>query len=568
MGEFEELRKMGTKLSRAAETELQKKKQQLDYEENRRRKEEEAQRRRKEQETQKLIREELDRKKHEEEQRKRDAAAQLRAKERARERERELEREKELEKSMKKQQQRTNPNAPTYSRSSKAATYSGSASSRSTYGSSSYDSKAKTQPQQTKNQFTPYDIPYHFLKVLDKTFLYPVAKKSDYSFDNLQKIAQANGVPSRPSNRTEDRHQNGDRDIDRSNSRQAAVDRLKVNRGVSPERKISSAQSFTGSRIAKKPPVRRSTGPKSPFPPVFRSPGAGVNHVRDAGLKAIREGPTALNTKKRDLRTVEEISAELREKDARRDERERKIKEIEESREQQRQHRERVLQAAKYSRALMGNDANETEKIFKEITGAKKARPDSRSPSPNKSPRRRGRSQSPAQRNRSPPRRKRSTSPISRRRGNSPNGKRRSSVSPRRRRSASPPPKRKVGNDYGADSRMGKSKMSNGSGKRRVSSSPSPSPPPRSKKSKGRDPFGDHEDFSVSSVIGSIFGTRYRAMVEDEDLSDMEARPDEVFREEARSARIAKKEDEMEAELERAQLERARKRKMERERNR
>ena len=44
----------------------------------------------------------------------------------------------------------------------------------------------------------------------------------------------------------------------------------------------------------------------------------------------------------------------------------------------------------------------------------------------------------------------------------------------------------------------------------------------------------------LSSVLAGLFGTRYRSKAEDEDLSDdMEARPDEVFREEARRYRIA-----------------------------
>lgn len=129
---FEELRKVGTKLSRAAEIELQKKQQQLEYEATQRKKEDEQARRRKEAETQKLLRMELERKKMEEEHRKREVAAQLRAKERAREREREqLEREKAIERARK--QKLNNPNAPTYSasgssRSSNKPTYSGSAS--------------------------------------------------------------------------------------------------------------------------------------------------------------------------------------------------------------------------------------------------------------------------------------------------------------------------------------------------------------------------------------------------------------------------------------------------------
>ncbi|KAF9358382.1 hypothetical protein BGX26_001907 [Mortierella sp. AD094] len=389
-------------------------------------------------------------------------------------------------------------------------------------------------------------------------------------------MAQSNGVDrsgSKSQNRTEDRDQYGDR----PSSRLAAVERLKVNRGVSPERPLTSSQTFTGTKIMKRPPVKRGPMPRTAFP-AYKSPGGSVNHVRDAGLKAIRDGPIPLNTKKRDLRTVEEISAELREKDTRRDEREKRMKAIEEERERQRQHREKAIQAAKYSRALMGDDVNETERIFKEVTGdprSKKSKSDSRSRSRSRSPRRRGRSQSPAQRRRSksPVRRKRSVSPVSKKRSYSPESRRRS-ISPRRRRSASPPVKRKMSRDLGTDSgRMGKSKGSNGVARRRVSRSPSPRPSrkrmgsPRGNGRGGRGPFD--EDLSVSSVIGALFGTRYRARAEDEDLSDdMEARPDEVFREEARSARIAREEDEKEAELERAQAERARKRKLEREKER
>ncbi|KAF9372957.1 hypothetical protein BGX21_004617, partial [Mortierella sp. AD011] len=452
-------------------------------------------------EAQKLLREDLQRRKLEEEQRKRDAAAQLRAKERAREQERE----RELQEKAKKQ--RANANGATYSSS-------------------------RSKP-----------------------------KKADYSFEDLQKIAQSNG--SRSQNRTEDRDQNGDR----QGSRLAAVERLKVNRGISPERPLTS-QTFTGPKIIKRAPVKRGPMPRTSFP-AYKSPGGSVNHVRDAGLKAIRDGPIPLNTKKRDLRTVEEMSAELREKDARRDERERKMKEIEEERERQRQHREKAIQAAKYSRALMGDNVNETERIFREVTG-KKPKSDSRSRS--RSPRRRGRSQSPAprRRSRSPIRRKRSMSPVGKKRSYSPESRRRS-ASPRRRRSASPPVKRKMSRDLGTDSRMGKIKGSNGAARRRVSRSPSPRPSrkragsPRGNSRGGKGPFD--EDLSVSSVIGALFGTRYRSRAVDEDLSDdMEARPDEVFREEARSARIAREEDEKEAELERAQAERARKRKLERER--
>ncbi|KAF9951150.1 hypothetical protein BGZ72_007248 [Mortierella alpina] len=290
-------------------------------------------------------------------------------------------------------------------------------------------------------------------------------------------MAQPNGGSSTKSqNGTYDRNHNSDRDDRRTSSegssRQAAIERLKVTRGISPERTLSSSQSYSGTKILKKPPVKRSSAPKSVFPN-FRIPAKNVNHVRDAGLKALRDGPIALNKEKRDRRSVEEVTAELREKDARREERANKMKAIEEEREKQRLHREKAFQAAKYQRALMSDDVHETERLHKEITGESKA------------------------------------------------------------------------------PRKGRSKRA---GSPRASG-------------RSRGPF--EEDLSVSSVIAGLFGTRYRARAEDEDLSDdMEARPDEVFREEARSARIARQEDEKEAELERAQAERARKRKLEREKER
>ncbi|KAG0092207.1 hypothetical protein BGZ93_008420 [Podila epicladia] len=588
MGEFEELRKVGTKLSRAAEIELQKKQQQLEYDAIQRKKEDEQARRRKDAETQKLLRMELERKKMEEEQRKREVAAQLRAKERAREREREqLEREKAIERARK--QKLNNPNAPTYSgsnssRSSNKPTYSGSASgSRST--SSYMDPKASPSP---------------------------VPRKQEFSFDFLQKVAA--GGP-KAMNGSDDRGR-GDRNgsgtapsASSSASRMAAVERLKVNRGYSPERPISNAQAL-GSKIMKRPPVKRGTGPRSPFP-AFRSPGAAVNPIREAGLKAIRDGPIALNTKKRDLRSIEEITADINSQslDARKEERARRMRAIEEEREKLRLQREKALQAAKFSRSLMSDNADETDRLRKEI--------DHDDQNGNRASSRRGRSLSYS---RSPsPRRKRSKSPVRRRRSKSPPTTKRSyspdprkrSLSPpsRKRRSPSPPIKKKINRDMddrdrdrdrdrGRDrdrdrerererererdrdrdrDRATGSKQAakrlgyGGSSKRQVSRSPSP---PRKKRAgspqgngRKRGPF--EEDLSVSSVIGALFGTRYRAKAEDEDLSDdMEARPDEVFREEARSARIARKEDEMEAELERAQAERARKRKLERERNR
>ncbi|KAG0062946.1 hypothetical protein BGZ90_002881, partial [Linnemannia elongata] len=340
--DFEELRKVGTKNSRVTELELQKKQQQLDYEANQRRKEEEAARRRKEEETRRILQKELERKKAEEEHRRRENALQLKAKERAREREREAEREKEYREKAKKQQARaaagggsSSGNGPTYSRSKHI--YSGTSS-----GSRSYEASK------------------------------PAPKKQDYSFDQLQKIA-ANGSRT---NGSDDRGRNGDRNGDRhedrssssySTSRLAAAEKLKVNRGFSPERPLSMAQSFNGTKIAKKPPVKRSTAPKPMFPNM-RIPTSSVNHVRDAGLKAIRDGPVPLNATKRDRRTIEEISAELREKDARKEERERKIREIEEERQRKNQQREKAIQGAKLSRALMGDDAQETDRLRKEVT--------------------------------------------------------------------------------------------------------------------------------------------------------------------------------------------------------
>lgn len=356
-------------------------------------------------------------------------------------------------------------------------------------------------------------------------------------------------------------------------------------------------------------PVKRNMAPKPMFPNM-RIPTSNVNHVRDAGLKAIRDGPIALGTTKRDRRTYEEVSAQLRDSSSHKEERDRKMRALEEERQRKAQQREKAIQAAKLSRALMGDDAQETDRLRKEAIGGRGgSRSRSRSPAP--SSRRRSRS-------RSPPRKRRSVSPPVKKRSYSPEYRKRS-PSPRRKRSVSPvkrksmPDKDRVRDrdrEYERDrdrdrDRAGpnKSKLGNGSSsasKRRVSRSPSPRPT----KKRSRGPFDDEEDFSVSSVIGSLFGTRYRSRAVNEDLSDddMEARPDEVFREEARryahftvvmdsnmlfcflspcvssltylsflfivlnSARIAKKEDEMEAELERQQAEKARKRKLERER--
>jgi hypothetical protein len=275
----------------------------------------------------------------------------------------------------------------------------------------------------------------------------------------------------------------------------------------------------------------------------MRIPTTSVNHVRDAGLRALRDGPVALNTKKRDRRTIEEISAELREKDARKEERERRIRAIEDERHRLMQQREKAIQGAKYSRALMGDDAHEADRLHKEVTGGR-----SGSRSRSRSPRRRSRSRSPIQRrrSRSPPKKRRSISPPAKKRSYSPE---------HRKRSISPSVKRKSMSDkdrgrdrereYERDrdrerDRAGpsKSRIGNGSSssvnKRRVSRSPSPRPT----KKRTRGPFDDDDDrdFSVSSVIGSLFGTRYRSRAANEDQSDddMEARPDEVFREEAR----------------------------------
>lgn len=316
-------------------------------------------------------------------------------------------------------------------------------------------------------------------------------------------------------------------------------------------------------------PVKRGTGPRSPFP-AFRSPGAAVNPIREAGLKAIRDGPIALNTKKRDLRSIEEITADINSHsvDARKEERARRMRAIEDEREKQRLQREKAIQAAKFSRSLMGDNADETDRLRKEI--------DLGDQNGNKGSSRRGRSlsysRSPSptrKKSTSPVRRRRSKSPPTTKRGYSPDPRKRSlSPQPRKRRSPSPI-KKKVNRDLddrdrdrdrdrGRDrdrererehdrdrdrDRSTGSKQAakrpgyGGSSKRQVSRSPSPPRKKRAGSPRGngrkRGPF--EEDLSVSSVIGALFGTRYRAKAEDEDLSDdMEARPDEVFREEAR----------------------------------
>ena len=309
-------------------------------------------------------------------------------------------------------------------------------------------------------------------------------------------------------------------------------------------------------------PVKRGTGPRSPFP-AFKSPGAAVNPIREAGLRAIRDGPIALNTKKRDLRSIEEITADLNSQsfDARKEERARRMRAIEEEREKSRLQREKALQAAKFSRSLMGDNADETDRLRKEIDHGENGKGSSR----------RGRSLSYSRSPSPTPRRKRSKSPVRRRSKSPPTTKRTSyspdsrkrSISPlsRKRRSPSPPIKKKVNRDddrdrdrdrvrdrdrdrerdYDRDRAMGSKQAIKrpgyGGSKRQVSRSPSPPRKKRAGSPRGngrkRGPF--EEDLSVSSVIGALFGTRYRAKAEDEDLSDdMEARPDEVFREEAR----------------------------------
>ncbi|KAF9992530.1 hypothetical protein BGZ65_012126, partial [Modicella reniformis] len=304
---------MGLKLSRQAEHDLEKKRLQLHQEEHLRKQQDEIQRRRKDAVKSKLLHEELQRKLRDEARRKQE----LEAKQRARERERE---QKSLQEKQPKKQ-RTNGNAPTYSRSNKTSH---------TRPSSSSSSSLSKNP--------------------------PPPKKSDYSHETLQKLAQTS-APSRRGDRGSD----NERSMDKSSGRQAAIEKYRVQRGFSPERVLSSAQSATGSKILTRPPVKRAAAASRNSFPLYKSPGSGVNHVRDAGLKAIRDGPIALNTIKKDRRTIEEVSAELREKDSRRDERAKKVKEIEEERERQRLHREKAIQSAKFTKALMGDDPDETE---------------------------------------------------------------------------------------------------------------------------------------------------------------------------------------------------------------
>ncbi|KAF9582849.1 hypothetical protein BGW38_010682 [Lunasporangiospora selenospora] len=547
MGEFEELRRVGTKHSRAAELELEKKKRELEHDEGQRKKQEEAYRKRKAVENQKLLRDELERKRHEEEQRRREAAALLKAKERARERERE----KEVEERVRKQ--KATSNGPSYSRSKTSlSSTSGSASSRG---------------------YEPA-----------KASLFPSNK--EYSFDYIQKLAQSNGVDrvGKKSNGSDGPARSGDRPSSVPLNRQEAIDRHKV-RTISPERTLAPA-SIAGPNFMKKTAIaRRQAAPRSAFP-VFRSAGASVNHIRDAGLKALRDGPIALNTVKRDRRSYEEISADVNDKSSRLEERERRIKTIEEEREKARLHRERVLQGARFSKALLGDNAAETERLQREIKGGVSKSSRDRSRSRSVSPPRRKRSKSPGRRRSLSPRpsKKRSYSPETRKRSISPHT--------RRKRSFSPPTARKKiskeqddrdrdrGRGQGRDQDYNREsgtraikRPTNGSTKRRPSRSPSPrssghrraSPPRNAGKGRGR----NDNDMSLHNVLGSLFGTRYRSRAEDEDLSDdMEARPDEVFREEARSARLGRLEDEKEAELEKAQMARKRKLAKEKERGR
>jgi len=70
----------------------------------------------------------------------------------------------------------------------------------------------------------------------------------------------------------------------------------------------------------------------------------------------------------------------------------------------------------------------------------------------------------------------------------------------------------------------------------------------------------DYVNINVSSIIGNIFGYNRNRYRDEEDIDDMEVGYSDVKREEARSLRIAKKEDEVEEELERQRLERLKKR--------
>lgn len=88
------------------------------------------------------------------------------------------------------------------------------------------------------------------------------------------------------------------------------------------------------------------------------------------------------------------------------------------------------------------------------------------------------------------------------------------------------------------------------------------------KKVKGR--YEDYEVYdedyvnnNVSSIIGDIFGYNRNRYRDEEDIDDMEVGYSDVHREEARSLRIAKKEDLEEEELERQRLERLKRRRRE-----
>jgi len=71
----------------------------------------------------------------------------------------------------------------------------------------------------------------------------------------------------------------------------------------------------------------------------------------------------------------------------------------------------------------------------------------------------------------------------------------------------------------------------------------------------------DYANNNYSSIIRSFFGYDRNRYKDEEDIDDMEVGYSDVKREEARSLRIAKREDEVEEELERQRLERLKKRK-------
>jgi len=70
----------------------------------------------------------------------------------------------------------------------------------------------------------------------------------------------------------------------------------------------------------------------------------------------------------------------------------------------------------------------------------------------------------------------------------------------------------------------------------------------------------DYVKKNVSSIIGKFFNYNRNRYRDEEDIDDMEVGYSDVKREEARSLRIAKREDEVEEELERQRLERLKKR--------